>query len=305
LERIKPMKPTLWISLLCGLFVLGAGRSNPPAAAWAAAEPPGRESAVTVRLASGRTFTAELDPRTDANRLWLRWQRGKAAVLRPIHWERVVTAEVGGDELSGEALRRMVERVRQEDPFREEPPPPARVIVVKASAEREPPETPAPQRVAQTPRVHSLAIDATVANWDVDVEVDGLLLSVYPLDAAGRVVPARGTLQVDLTGWRTGVVKRPQPFFNVGRWTRRVKPEDFGAGEATYRLGFGAVHPEFDRKLAPRGALHARLSVPGQGSFEATASSVRIRPYSAVRDELEQATGRRFFPHERVGDGPR
>jgi hypothetical protein len=45
--------------------------------------------------------------------------------------------------------------------------------------------------------------------------------------------------------------------------------------------------------------------VPGQGTFETTESLLRIRPYSAVRDQLQLSTGRRFFPRERTGDGRR
>ena len=45
--------------------------------------------------------------------------------------------------------------------------------------------------------------------------------------------------------------------------------------------------------------------MPGQGVFAATESTVRIRPYSAVRDALERATGNRFLPQEKTGDGRR
>ena len=47
------------------------------------------------------------------------------------------------------------------------------------------------------------------------------------------------------------------------------------------------------------------LTVKGPDGFEASADMVRIRPYSAVRDHLQQATGHRFFHHEHTGDGRR
>ena len=142
-----------------------------------------------------------------------------------------------------------------------------------------------------------------MANWDGDVEADGLLVHVYPLDDSGGVVPARGTLRFELIGQRDDVFGPPQPFTTLGQWSQQMRVEDFGPRGAVYRLPFQGVHPEFDLTVAPYGALHARLSVPGQGTFETTESLLRIRPYSAVRDELQLSTGRRFFPQERTGDG--
>jgi len=113
----------------------------------------------------------------------------------------------------------------------------------------------------------------------------------------------RGTLEVELIGRQTGVAKPPQPFARLGHWAQPVSVDDFGSRGAAYRLPFQGVHPEFQLAVAPHGAVHARLSVPGQGTFEATASTVRIRPYSAVRDQWQQATGYRFFPQETTQDG--
>jgi hypothetical protein len=133
------------------------------------------------------------------------------------------------------------------------------------------------------------------------VEVDGLIVDVYPLDATGRPVSVNGTLDVRLIAEHTGVVKRKQPFSTEGRWTRPVRREHFGLNGASYRLPFGRFHPQFDLRSSAYGAVHARLSVPGKGVFEATETTVRIRPYGLLRDGLQQATGRRFFPVERTG----
>jgi hypothetical protein len=155
----------------------------------------------------------------------------------------------------------------------------------------------------EAPRVCWLAIEASVANWDANVEADGLVVRVYPRDATGALVPVRGTLEVELIGRWTGVAKLPQPFERIGHWAQQVRLEDFGPNGAVYRLRFQGVHPEFDLTVASRGAVHARLSVPGEGTFEATASTVRVRPYSAVRDQLQQINAQRFFPQETTGDG--
>jgi len=71
---------------------------------------------ITVDLLSGRTFTALIDPKTDAEQLWLRWERGTAVLQRPIHWDRVVRAKVAGEEVTGKELQQIVVTIRQDMP---------------------------------------------------------------------------------------------------------------------------------------------------------------------------------------------
>ena len=302
------MKTNLPISLLCGLLFLLIGSSGGVAAEPAAGQDQQGEEPVSVEVVGGRTFAGQLDARTDPAQLWLRSQRGSAVLLRPIRWDRVVQARVAGQDLSAEEFRQIVNEVKPDAAAEKKTPAKQGRIVVKRSTKSggflSVTGTAAGRLPKRTP-VRSLAIDAMVANWDADVEVDGLLVHVYPLDGTGVVVPARGTLRFDLTGQQDGRFKRWQTFRTLGRWSRQVRVEDFGPQGAVYRLPFQGVHPEFDHTVAPRGALHARLSVPGQGTFETTESMVRIRPYSSVRDELQLSTGRRFFPQERTGRGDR
>jgi hypothetical protein len=300
------MKPNLFSCLVAGTWLALAGLAGPPATAAALAQP-GDAEEITVRLASGRTFAGRLDPKTDATRLWLRSQRGNAVVLRPIRWDRVLQASVVEEELSGEEFRQLVEAVRRDLPAPEEAPATAKKIVITGAADsaRPAPVTGSGSEPWPGPSgVRSLAIRAAVANWDADVEMDGLVVHVYPLDEQGAVIPVRGTLAVDLTGWWGGGVEWWQPSAALGRLTRRVQVADFGNDGTVYRLPFQAAHPEFDLTVAPHGTVHARLSVPGQGVFETTESTVRIRPYSPARDRWQQATGRRFFPQERTGRSP-
>ena len=111
-------------------------------------------------------------------------------------------------------------------------------------------------------------------------------------------MPVNGSLEVELIGRSTGAAIPSQPFSRLAYWSQPVRVADFGVNGAVYRLPFQGTHPEYDTNVASRGAVVARLSVPGQGTFQATASTVRIRPYSPVRDQLQQATGRRFFDVE-------
>lgn len=319
------MKMNLSISLLCGFLLTPA---NPGEATPAGAERTPTEQIavaeayrgpVTVEAASGRRFTAEVDSRTDPGRLWLRWSRGSDFILRPIDWERVVRVQVAGSTFSGEEFHRAVGVVRALVPVSataEDDRPvivgrrsddPAGVGSAASGCSAQQPAVPGPGVAGRAAfPVQSLEIEARAANWDGDVEADGLILDVYPLDDAGAIVPVHGTLEVNLVGERAGGVLRiQQPLRRVGRWTRQVRATDFSRGGARYRLPFQSVHPEFDLEWAPYAAVHARLSVPGRGVLETTDSAVRVRGYSPIRDRFQQATGHRFFRLERTGRGRR
>ena len=311
------MKAHFSTSIFCGLCV-ALGTAMVPGRQEAAAGQD-RQRPVTVEVASGRSFTAEVDPRTDETRLWLRQSRGTVVILRPIRWERVVRAQLGEEALSGEEFRgaivqsgELMQRGNKVEAGR------SGFIRVHAggSTDSHATESAASARgsAAMTtagggPRVaipvRSLAIDAWVANWDGDVEVDGLAVEVRPLDGNQEVVPVHGTLEVSLMGWRAATANSKQYSARLGRWSQLVGPTDFGLSGAVYRFPFQSAHPEYNLQWAPDGAVHARLSVPGGGVFEVTKSDVRIRPYSAARDHLQQTTGGRFFPLERTGRGKR
>lgn len=97
--------------LLIAVFLL-AGLHVAPVAA----QSPQATESITVDLLSGRTFTALIDPKTDAKQLWLRWEHGTAVMQRPIRWDRVVRAKVAGVELTGEELHQIVVTIRKDMP---------------------------------------------------------------------------------------------------------------------------------------------------------------------------------------------
>lgn len=252
---------------------------------------------ITVELASGRSFMAAVDAHSDGSTLWLRHSLGSGFILRPIDWRRVVRAEIDGQSVSGEELRRSAGVIPGARPLDEGASAPSQIVLGPAQGE----PCVRPSRTLPVAEVRSLAVEACLGNWDGDVAVDGLIVEIEPRDVQGTTVPVFGTLEVELIAERVGVVQRPEPFYRLGRWTQVVRPEDFGSYGARYRLPFQAVNPEFDLRWAAHGAVHARLSVAGSGVFEQTDSTARIRPYSAVRDRLEETTGRRFFSGERTG----
>jgi hypothetical protein len=293
-----------------GVFALVAVTVPWPVGSWGlegrrptlrAAEMPAPADPVVVQLASGRCFSGDVAAATDASQLWLVREQDAICVLRPIDWNYVRQVSVLGKVMSGEALHRRVAEIRQRIPVPRAP----RLTSIQLIGAEEPAAEGAQPGGEERPQVRSLDFDAATGRWSDTADEDGLILHVYPLDAEGRLVPTRGTLEVDMTGRPLAVTTLQQPFFQQGRWVQEVYPADFGPRGAVYRLPFQAVRPEFDTAVAPSAAVHARLSVPGQGTFDATESTVRIRPFSPVRDQLQTLTGSRFFPQERTSVGRR
>jgi hypothetical protein len=324
--------------LIC-LIIFSSVSAIGPIAGPAMAQQPGndRQDEIVVHLISGRTMTALIDCRTDNEQLWLRWESAGAEVLRPISWECVTAAEIDSNSISGKEFLDLVDQIRRDIPAQPVSAPKTQSIVMLGSpAEKrgspgsrtwaalpqeadqarqnndknswdfvppvQEPVLPTANHVqeSQMPPVQWLDIEARPARWDNYVDIDGMSICIAPKDAYGQIIPVRGTLDVDLIAEQAGVDRLPYPFSRIAHWSQAVRVEDFGPYGAVYKLPFQDLNPEFDNHLGPHGAIHATLSVPGQDTFEATADA-RIRPYSLIRDRLQQTTGRRFFPEEIIG----
>lgn len=246
---------------------------------------------LTVRLASGRDFTAHVDARTE-EKLWLRFSSGGGNILRPIAWDRIVSAKLDGKDVDLPELRGICARVKSGAPAKEILP--AAVGVAEA-----------PLPLA-APAVASIRIDAWLANWDADVETDGICVQLQPLDENGELIAVNGTGEIELYaarqrkyheapqsgGWMTELVER---------WTERVDAPQIGPSGLLWRLPFNAVHPEFSSGVDDWGLVHVRLVVPGSGVFEQSLDGVRLRNWSPVRSGTFRPDGRRFFSTERTG----
>lgn len=244
----------------------------------------GAES-IRVKLASGRTFEGFVDTRTDTERLWLRFEGEATLLYRPISWDRIEAVEHQGRDLSVEQLKRdsaqlkskgnlnVPEEAQQTEPRRD---------AIETDAEA------AQQMLAAPEPVRSLDIDASIANWDNDYEVDGIRVYLYPLDGFGGVVPTRGTVQVKLVGVRPASLParysfpRGEPFPTLGTWTKQLSEATFGPNGAVIDLPFTSHYPSKELDLGAYGTVVARLVIPGRGVFEARADVVRIRPYQPI-----------------------
>jgi hypothetical protein len=156
----------------------------------------------------------------------------------------------------------------------------------------------------EAPSVQTLSIDVYLANWDADVESDGIVVTLAALDFFGQAVPVNGSLDVELIAEQLPPYTRDRSFPAIGRWTLSLTPDDANAaGYYRVRLPFQWAHPEYDLTL-PRYALaHVRLVVPGRGTFEASVDAVALRGFSPVRERLQASGGGRLLPTEQSGRG--
>ncbi|MFG0331846.1 MAG: hypothetical protein ACF8TS_00665, partial [Maioricimonas sp. JB049] len=290
---------------LTALLILPAG----PAQADDRAAPP----EVVVLLLEGRVVRGLVDDRTDEATLWLRRMQ-PGIILRSGHdWDEIETIALAGQQYSVEDFRQVAQKhasglsgesMRR---FWLEAAPPAGIEdvlpAVPAGIELIPP--PPSAALPAAPQVASLSISARLAHWDRDPEADGLIVTVVPRDADGRLVPVTGQLRATLVGREvhdgpSTDVRARDLWPEIGRWQRTVHAEDFTAYGAEYKLEFRGRQPQFDFRVAADGLLTATLGVPGQGTFQASDAYVVLRAPSLFRDTLQQRTGQRFVRQERT-----
>ena len=293
-----------WLVVAIVVFAL-------PAAAIGGDDAPGDETAagqIIVTDVDRVVHRGDLSPGSDGHALRLSRSRPGMTITRAVAWDRIAQVEVAGQVLSAEEARSIILRAVSELPPQQRRP-------ARAIAPDDAPDDSAsrrPSRVGEGSRdvlreepVGWIAVEAVAAQWDSDVEFDGIRLSITAYDRAGRARPVDGTLQAELWGEDLGTPHRAERIGRIGSWQQRIRADDFRPETAVVRLPFQAVQPEFERSLRPYGTLHVRLSVPGQGTFESSVEMIRLRPYSAARDRLQMATGRRFFEGETTDDGRR
>lgn len=263
---------------------------------------------IVVTSADGAVHRGAPSPTSDAQALHLSQSRPGMTITRAVDWDQIAQVEAAGQILSADEARSIILRAASERPPQRRRPAPADPVgdAKSDSVARR------PSHVGSVPRdelreepIAWIAVEAVAAQWDSDVELDGIRLSITAYDRSGRPRPVDGTLQAVLWGEDVGTPHRAERIGQIASWQQRVRAADFRPESAVYRLPFQAIHPEFERSLRPYGTLHVRLSVPGHGSFESSVEMIRLRPYSAARDRLQMSSGRRFFDGETIDDGRR
>ncbi len=243
---------------------------------------------VEVTVSSGRSFSGAVDVRSDSQYLWLRTTKSGTTFVRRLEWSSVKKTLGPEGDLSIEQIRDNLPRWRSTVP----------------RVPRNLPPSPAPTTtVAPAPIVRTVAVDARTANWDADVESDGLLVEVRPLDGQGQLVACSGHVEFELIGVGPGTTDRLVTFPLIGRWVRPLTVEQLGPNGLVAKLDFQADHPEFNLQLSNWGTLHTKLVVPGHGTFEVSQDLSDLRRASPVRDYLQQQIQGRFLPQETTGRG--
>lgn len=265
---------------------------------------PAAEPIAVARVAGGREFHGQIDASSNGNELILRTESPGITLKRGLRWERIDSLTVGGVQRDPTTLRAELGNRPAE---KRQPSLLSRIDlhawpVVNAI----PPAN--EQQTAPPPKVATVGFDPQIANWDADVETDGVVIDVAPLDANGNLRPVGGTLEVELFAPQRRVFDQaPQSGGDtlelVERWTRAITPDDYGPRGARLQLPFGAITPELQPNwtASAYGLVHSRLSIPGHGVFASSRDGVRVRPWAPNRDRLEMKTGQRFLSTEQMG----
>lgn len=262
---------------------------------------------VTVKAKSGRQFSGVVDRRTDATSLWLRVDGRATIVRRPIDWSRIVSVRYEGRDLSPAEFQPLAVTLGKSAVE-----PNAWASNVPSEANSSPPTYAelARRALADSPHVASIEVNAHAANWDADIETDGILLRVVALDSEGNPTAVKATLEVELVATRpVAMTTRSyargrdlgKPFVRIGRWTRDFDTTGGKTTTAVFRLPFAAAAPDVDLELGDIGLATATLAVPGEGVFHASDDHVTLRHFNSLRNQRERRDGARFFPIERPG----
>lgn len=260
---------------------------------------------VEVTVRSGRLFIAEIDSRTDTETLWIKYGTGNTTIWRPIQWKYVEKTECDGEPLKKSEIIEIARKSTHAEAdcdtssaqaYHAARPDPA------ARRHRAAKDTQSTQ--TRTTRVRSARFNASLGNWDADVEPDGLVLDVTPLDESGRPLNVDSVLHVTLFASKAenfDSVSGGERIERIGQWTVTLDRNQWQGYSYVVRLPFQAVDPGFDTTVAAEGLVHTRLVVPGHGTFDRSIDGVQLRKFGPLRDWLERRGQSRWLPQERTG----
>ncbi len=256
--------------------------------------------AVVAHLRNGRSMTGVVDEQTTPRRLWLRLTAPDIVAHSSVDWRDVARIRTQGRDYSAEEFlpQALRQKSKVPDNFFRKP-----AAAAGAAADEGRRDRAAEKKAA--PRVQSLQIEASLANFDSSAVVDGFEVHVSPLATGRDVVPVSGVLTVELIGQNLTPDLMFEPvgekYSRLERWSVRLARSDFDGREAVVRLPFRSMHPEFDIDVRYYGQLDASLNVDGQGVYDATVPVV-LRTYSPLRERMQQYDRYRFFAGERTGN---
>lgn len=260
---------------------------------------------IEVSVQSGRIFVGKVDSRTDIDTLWLRYGTSNMTLLRPIQWKYVLAAQRGATHLTKKEVIKLARQTARTD--LEYTWPNDRVELASGSEPntRRLSDVPGRHRFARrTSRVRRVEVDASLGNWDGDVEPDGLVVAVALLDELGESLQVDGVLHVTLTASKRenyNSVSDGERIGSIGQWTVALNINRLHRDTYVVRLPFQAIDPGFNTAVAGHGLVHIRLVLPGHGTFDRSIDGLRVRNFAPLRDQLERSGQSRWLSHERTG----
>lgn len=217
---------------------------------------------VVIELKDGRSIRGSVDRnRSDTERLWIQQVADVLAddlsVSSGFPWENI--AQIRLDQAGSTA---QLEPRRYRTTYR-----PANVGEGFTTAVWGGGPVPRSRTSHAPTQVRAVAFESALANWDRDSAIDGMLLTLYPLDEQRRFVPARGIVYATLHTWeRDGSQTRLVP---SERWSEHVQARNIFSDGIEIQLPFRQLRDARERFLRDSGLLVVRYSVPGLGSFRA------------------------------------
>ena len=246
---------------------------------------------------NGQIVSGDFDFRSDENQLSLT-KRAPQITLRTSHsWDEFQSMTYQGNEVTKSQLLNRISQLKKSDERDHSRAAAMRFWFPPESFQRslELPNSIQSRRQQgdhRSNRVAAFNFEAYVANWDRDAELDGLVVHLYPVNAAGQLVAIDGQVEMRLIGQklrqldsRGRTLNRNPKFPELEQWTKRIRKSDFGLNGAVIRLEFKTIRPELHTELASGALLTGTLGIAGQGRFAASAADVSIRPFSPFRDE--------------------
>ena len=260
------------------LFLLSTART--PAAEINSQSPNALDTQVTALVRDGRVLQGQVDDRTDDEVLWLRITRGAVVLSTGLSWDLIQEVQLESNRHTAAEFRTMAKSYASASPKLSTTHTANKPSVPSAFTARQ-------TNAATLVRVHSLHLEAEIANWDRDAESDGIAIRVLPLGIDRRVLAIDGVVSVELFGREFSSGRENQGFPLLGQWSQRVRSTDFRASEgAVYYL---PTNRQLDHEpsLLSVGMVRATLTVNGQGHFDAVAST-RLRTYNPIRDQIDE-----------------
>lgn len=183
---------------------------------------------------------------------------------------------------------------------------------------------PAPGQAPVSGRLTHISVRATPLNAEGKSDFNALAIRLKGFDSLGNPARISGTVNISLYGqrqlllhvWDQQFAAKPVKTISLAQWTTRCSstPETqtprvgnrFGAGQPddqTWIVKLPPRIPEHNPNIYALGEIQVKLSAPGTGTFQASASAVPLKHVSLNRDLSLANFGTRFFPSETTSAG--